>query len=220
MPEHGLFQSIADSLWSRSKPTNSPLVDECDQSPSLLLVQLRGCQFSIITTNLRFSGRRRWYVGSDGSSCVMYSNLIVNGVPIPAGSRIYAIEECIVLSGYWVDVWLLDYRIEPVLDFLYLLRSHGLFTIIFMPPGMSIPPPIISVIYDSYMYLLPDARSTNLKYRRSLILNHCRTIQLLFRSNSSLSLSRLLSSTDPEHLLVADRLLLQAVQSISSPSVL
>ena len=55
------------------------------------------------------------------------------------------------------------------------------------------------------MYLLPDARSTNLKYRRSLILNHCRTIQLLFRSNSSLSLSRLLSSTDPEHLLVADR---------------
>ena len=53
MTEHGLFQSIADSIWSRSKVSNSLLKDVCDQWPSLLLVQVRGCQFSIITTNLR-----------------------------------------------------------------------------------------------------------------------------------------------------------------------
>lgn len=55
MAEHVSLQSIAGSIWSRSKSSNLPFLDGSDQSKSLLLVQLRGCQFSLITTNLRFS---------------------------------------------------------------------------------------------------------------------------------------------------------------------
>ena len=65
-----------------------------------------------------------------------------------------------------------------------------------------------------YSLYVPLSRRECRKCRRSVIHNHCISLQVLNRFNPSLSLARLLCPFDLEHLYIADRLLLRATASL------
>ncbi|KAK8823979.1 hypothetical protein WA538_001266 [Blastocystis sp. DL] len=145
---------------------------------------------------------------------VLPSSLDINEVMVPAKYRIELIE------GYDLS----RCRCETVKDILFLLRHRDCFYLTFV---LSIPitPSVPAATYISisqcilfllpnYSLYLPQNRSGCRKCRRSVIRNHCISLQVLNRFNPSLSLSRLLCPFDLEHLFIADHLFLQAIASL------